>query len=51
MLWKCFSLLPNAVDQIRDGLWTTEMGMLLLEKAGLWKRDFVAKTKEAVIKT
>lgn len=42
MLWKCFSLLPNTVDQIRDGLWTTGTGMLLLEKAGLWERDFVS---------
>lgn len=51
MLWKDFFLLPNAVDQIRRaGLWTTRIGMLLLEEAGLWKRAFVAKTKEAAIK-
>lgn len=51
MLWKDFFLLPNAVDQIRRaGLWTTGIGMLLLEEAGLWKRAFVVKTKEAAIK-
>lgn len=51
MLQKDFCLLPKAVDQIRNaGLWTTGIGMLLLEKAELWRRAFVVRTKEAALK-